>query len=59
MNPFFPPSPDLRSLIKTYKPSSPIRPVVNWENASRYKLTSTILSRYVQFHNAFSVKNTV
>jgi len=50
----------IKGLIKIHKPDQPIRPVVNWRNASAYKLSKLFMEkihRITPLPNAFNIKN--
>jgi hypothetical protein len=52
----------LRGLPKIHKPGTPIRPVVNWQQAPAYriaKLLTDTLKREVPLPNAFNVNNSI
>lgn len=44
-----PSAPTMRGLLKIHKINSPIRPVINWQNAPAYKLAK-LLYNLLQFH---------
>jgi len=55
-----PSTPSIKGLIKLHKPDHPIRPVVNWRNASAYKLAKSFNQKFTQFAPlpyAFNVSN--
>jgi hypothetical protein len=57
-----PTAPRIRGLIKIHKTDTPIRPIVNWNNAPTYKLTKYLvktLQTYAPLPFAFNIKNTV
>jgi len=56
-----PSAPSIKGLIKIHKPDQPIRPVVNWRNASACKLSKLFtekIHRIAPLYNVFNVKNT-
>jgi hypothetical protein len=57
-----PSTPTIRGLPKIHKTESPIRPVINWQNARGYKLAkllTKLLSLHIPLPYAFNVKNSV
>jgi hypothetical protein len=54
-------TPIMKGLIKIRKTESPIKPVVNWKNASAYKLAKKlveVLHTHTPLPHMFNVKNT-
>jgi len=52
--------PTIKGLIKLHKPDQPIRPIVNWRNATAYKLSQLLATKIRPFASlpyTFSVKN--
>jgi hypothetical protein len=57
-----PTAPKIGGLINIYKEDSHIRPVVNWKNASAYKLARSLVKKlqtHVPLPYAFNIRNTV
>jgi len=57
-----PSAPSMKGLPKIHKINSPVRPIVNWQNAPAYKLAkpiSKLLKLYIPLPNAFNVKNSM
>jgi hypothetical protein len=53
--------PKIRGLVKVHKPSTPIRPIINWRNAPSYKVSqhlSHILTSLTLLPFSFNIKNT-
>ena len=53
--------PTIRGLLKIYKETAPVRPIINWKNAPGYKLAKAlikILQTHIPLPYAFNVKNT-
>jgi hypothetical protein len=57
-----PSAPTVSGLIKIHKTDSPIRPVVNWQNAPAYKLAKMLSKKfqaYIPLLYTFNVKNSI
>ena len=52
----------MKGVPKIHKSNSPVRPIVNWQNALVYKLAkpiSKLLQLYIPLPNAFNAKNSI
>jgi hypothetical protein len=59
MNPF---PPYVRVLVKICKPDAPIRPIINWVDASPYRLAKKlvkVITTYIPLPFAYNVKNSI
>ena len=55
-------APSKKGLPKIYKTNSPIRPIINWQNAPAYKLAkllSKLLQLYIPLPNVSNVRNSI
>ena len=57
-----PTAPTMRGLVKLHKEDTTIRPIINWRNATGYKLAKMLarkLTSYIPLPLAYNVTNTV